>query len=459
MAKILLAFFNGIMNADSPQAMPCFYEAFIQGLRENGNDLLVYHHDRFNASFSILPDDIRKEIETFAPDCAILFNNCFYDLSEYDFPIVVYEVDSILYYSNQERLKANPDRFRYVVCQEESRANIKSFLGVQDKFICQLPFFTAVKSEPLEKKTNISFIGTRFAPDNSTHTLWNDFMMSSPSEDAIAHYREALSQIALHPYWTQEEIDSRFYQYGINTARFLPSERIVGALSGVRRIQVLSAVADLGLDIYGTPSWVNSPCEEPLIPLSYNKKSVYSIQHNQDVYNSSKLSININHLQAVEGFSWRVCDIMASSSCLVSEYKSDLVRLFPKVPIPTFSNQYEAREQCCRLLKEDALREDIVCASNEAIEGNYRFNHLIPMLEDFLGIRLTSSIAPDKSQLTIRRLTSSPIGKIWQETSGTSFRLRKVLILLSSMLLFSRPERRMYRERKLAKLKRKYHIQ
>ena len=450
MAKILLAFFNGITNSNHPHAMPCFYEAFIQGLREHGNDLLVYHHDRFNASFSVPPKNIKEEIEAFGPDCAILFNNCFYDLSAYDFPILVYEVDSILYYSNHELLKAKPDRFRYVVCQKASIDSIKSLLGVQDKHICLLPFFTAVKNEPLEKSINISFIGTRFAVSNATRTLWNDFMMSSPSEEAIVHYREALSQLALHPYWTQEDIDSRFSQYGIDTARFLSAESTVGALSGTRRIQVLSAVADLGLTIYGTPSWASVPSEDPLIPLAYNKKPVYSIQHNQDVYNSSKLSININHLQAVEGFSWRVCDIMASSSCLVSEYKSDLTRLFPNVPIPTFTNQYEARELCRRLLKEENLREDIVLACNDAIEAGYRFKHLVPQLEAMLGISLNPSIKNPSPELIIKRLEQEDISLAY------SYGIRKFLIKLASMLLFSRPERHMYRERKIRKLNKKY---
>jgi len=152
MAKVLLAFFNGIMNGDIPHAMPCFYEAFIHGLREYGNDLLVYHHNCFNTSFSALPKYIKNEIDTFRPDCAILFNNSFYDLSTYyDFPILIYEVDSILYYSNKDILRSSPNRFHYIVTQKTSIDNIKKFLRVQDKYIGYLPFFTAIRNEHLEK--------------------------------------------------------------------------------------------------------------------------------------------------------------------------------------------------------------------------------------------------------------------------------------------------------------------
>lgn len=461
MAKILIAFFNAIDDPANEHGMPCFYESFIHELNQLGCSLLVYHHSSWSdIAKKALPHDIKTEIADFQPDLAIVFNNNFYELSEdFDFPVVVYEVDSILYYQNKDVLRNKPNRFKYIVPQRESIEIIHQELKVDCKNICYLPFFTSVQRENLEKSCNISFIGSRFSVRTGEKNLWNEFMMTHPSADDVKGFRHLIEYIEKHPLASEESVREHVSKCLPGMLPWCQKNELLSGLSGVRRIQTLSAVAELGLCLYGTPSWISENCDDPLIPLSFNDKRIYSLRDNQDVYNQSKLSINVNHLQAVSGFSWRVCDIMASSSCLVSEYKSDLVRLFPKVPIPTFSNQYEAREQCCRLLKEDALREDIVCASNEAIEGNYRFNHLIPMLEDFLGIRLTSSIAPDKSQLTIRRLTSSPIGKICQETSGTSFRLRKILILLSSMLLFSRPERRMYRERKLAKLKRKYHIQ
>ena len=115
------------------------------------------------------------------------------------------------------------------------------------------------------------------------------------------------------------------------------------------------------------------------------------MRDNQDVYNSSKLCININHIQATSGFSWRVCDVMASNGCLVSEDNPGIHRLFPDIPIPVFSNKYEAREQCIRLLKNENLRREIVLQCQAAIEQGYRFKHILPQLENFLNIPLQAS--------------------------------------------------------------------
>ena len=110
-------------------------------------------------------------------------------------------------------------------------------------------------------------------------------------------------------------------------------------------------------------------------------RKVYSIQHNQDIYNRSKIGINVSHLQATSGFPWRVMDIMASNACLVTDKHEDFKRLFGKIPIPTYDSASEAYMVCKELLKDEARRREIVMQCQEVINNNYRFKHLLPKLE------------------------------------------------------------------------------
>ena len=77
---------------------------------------------------------------------------------------------------------------------------------------------------------------------------------------------------------------------------------------------------------------------------------------------------------------------MASSACLVSEYKDDLKKYFKDVKIPTFINIYDARSLCIKLLNDENLRLDTVAACNEVIDKSYRFRHVRENIEDFLNI-------------------------------------------------------------------------
>ena len=390
MSKIFISFFNAVYDPANPQAMPCFYESFIKELAERGNELLVMHHSLFGHDFGPLPRKIQQEIDAFAPDVALIFNNAFYDLSEhFEFPIYIYEVDSVLHYSNKDVLKKKKDRFLYIVPQVSSIAAVQQYLGVSKKQICYVPFFTSVRKEPLPKTINISFIGTRFLPyGEDGKTAWNRFMHSAPSASAVSLFKQALEAVRQNPYISQRELLDRFQSPELDAARFLNRSELVDALSGSIRILTLSEVSDLGLVIYGTKSWYMENCTDPYIPLGYDSRTVFSLKHNQDVYNTSRLAINVNHLQAKTGFSWRVCDIMASDACLVSEYRPDFERCFPGVPVPLFTSRYEARTLCQKLLGDEAMRQDIVAQCNDVIDRQYRFENLVPVLEDFLKVPL-----------------------------------------------------------------------
>ena len=389
MAKIFISFFNGVTDNNNVNAIPCFFEAFINGLKKHGNELFIYHHKTFYFETEEIPDYALKIIKKFDPELIILFNNNFYDISKYfDCPIVIYEVDSVLHYGNKDVLRRSPNRYKYVVAQKSSKEAIISEFGTNKGNILELPFFTEVYSELIPFKTNISFIGTLFYPSRNGFYIWNELQKLCPSDKEKQQLRLLLELVRQNPFAKKEDL---FVQLNISSEKIQKIFNIlfaVASISSAERIQILGAVADLGLSLYGPQSWGTKISENMDLVLSYNDQKVYSLKHNQDIYNSSKLSININHIQAKENFSWRVCDIMASNSCLITTPSKNLETMFNKIQIPTFNTPYEARDVSIKLLNNENLRKEIVLQCQETINQKYRFKNILPILEDFINISL-----------------------------------------------------------------------
>ncbi|WP_197064419.1 glycosyltransferase, partial [Aeromonas enteropelogenes] len=118
-------------------------------------------------------------------------------------------------------------------------------------------------------------------------------------------------------------------------------------------------------------------------------KDVYTLKHNQDIYNRSRVSVSISHSQAAEGFPWRVFDIMASNSCLLSDKRQGIAD-FTKgyVDIPMFSDPFEARKLAKALLGSENLRNQIIQGSNACIEDKGRWHHRFRDIGEAVGVSL-----------------------------------------------------------------------
>ena len=386
MANILVAFYNCMKDSENPNAMPLFYEAFIQGLDRAGNQVAVFSHSLFGVDFGDIDQTTKSAIQQFSPDICFIFNNSFYDISEVvDCPIVIYEVDSPRYFSNKNSIKNNPDRYLYFIFQKDSRKTLHEEYGINFSNIFYVPSFSEVYADStIEQTTNISFIGSLFSLKDTE--VFDSFMKESPSEEELRMMQSCLQELKINPQITVTELVYKYRIMSELVARHLNVPKLLMMLSGEKRLRVLSAVAELGLDLYGTESWGNTYYCDSNLNLCYIRKKVYSIQHNQDIYNRSKIGINVSHLQATSGFPWRVMDIMASNACLVTDYHADFETLFGKVPIPTYGSNSEAFEVCRQLLKDEGRRKEIVLQCQEVINKKYRFRHLLPQLEEYSGV-------------------------------------------------------------------------
>lgn len=429
MAKIFVSFYNACFKAchsTESYVMPPFYEAFVQGLQSAGNEILIYNHNLFPHPLQT-PKRLKEKIKSFNPDLAVLFNNACGDITNLvSCPIVIYEVDSILYFHNMDLIKRIPERFKVFTPQKFSIPTIKERLGISEENMFWTPPFSAVQSENVEFLHNICFIGSKFT-SRMFVSQWNRLQQLFPDKNETQLEMEILAKIKHNPFITEEELKTEL-NLTDKILRTLDVKNIIWALSDSKRIQTLSAVADLGLALYGTENWGTDLPFEPHLTMAYNPHKVYSLKHNQDIYNSSKLSINVNHVQAVEAFSWRVCDIMSSNSCLVTEYQPCLQEFFPDINIPTFTNQHEARELCIHLLKNESERADIVHSCQDYINKHYRFSNLLETMESALGI----SLKTNNKDTSVQVLTNFIVKNAFFQNMKKRF----IMYAASALLLF-----------------------
>lgn len=390
MAKILVAFYNCITDENNPNAMPIFYEGFVQGLDKAGNTIAVMSHPLFGQDWGTIDEGMKKSIIDFSPDICFIFNNCFFDLADIvTCPIVIYEVDSPRYFPNKEAIKEKPDRYLYFLIQSSSADILVRQFGVSRERIFYLPLFSEVYADhEIVPSTNISFIGSRF--ERAGSDLFQRFMDSKPSEAEREMWKNCLREIRMNPQVTPGELVYKYMVTSELVARSLNIPQILHVLSGETRTRVLSAVAELGLDLYGTENWGNEYYGDTELNLSYKNRKVYSIKHNQDILNNSKIGINVSHLQATGGFPWRVMDIMASNACLVTDYHSDFASVFPELDgiLPLYDNWHEAYVVCKNLIEDESRRREVVLRCNEVINKRYRFRNLLDKMEEYSGVTM-----------------------------------------------------------------------
>lgn len=406
MSKIFVSMYNFSYHKNDPYILPPFYEAFVNGLKDAGNDVFCFFEKSAKLFDEPIPEEVLEKVKAFDPDLFIFFNNTFWDITEYfDCPIIVYDVDTVNFFRNKDKIKQSIDRYHFLTFQDEAPALIQDVCGADARQIRKVPLFTGVKANPkMEQTTNISFVGWNW--------MWvgcdfvTEFVQKEISAEELAMARDVFYSFVKYPFKTAREIYEE-KEYEVQNKLIIDDlERNTSLISGVLRARYLTAIADLGLDLRGM-SWVDQSTKYyPELCLCYNKTQVFSLLENQLLYNRSKIGFNTNHIQAQSGFSWRVCDIMASNACLVSEYKPGLAKTFPGIPLPTFTSPAEAREQCQKILKEDNLRKDIVAASHEMINKNNRFKNVQDEIEDFLNITIH---ADQKGTLEVLLLPRYPL--------------------------------------------------
>ena len=387
MANIVLSIHNPLiaLNGRYP-----YFEYFVNKLVEYGNNVLLFEQKKHVTDYNKIPDRILKQITDFKPDLFLFMNNQFYDVSDYfEVPIVIFDVDSPNVYANIDNIKNNIDRYKFFTITRSGVKLIQDATKANKNNICYIPPFTGCYADDkINQNINIGFCGS--------HWVYNDWfdidnfikLMPSPKERVMA--KRVLKEYINNPTKTLDELYS---QLGFEPINKLDSKSLYvlsTRLSGLKRLRYLTEVADLGLEVRGAhwnPLQPRLQCF-PEVLLCYSPENVNNLKTTQLFYNQCKIGFNINHIQALSGFSWRTADILASNACLVTQKSADLEELGFK--LPTYESKIEARELCQKLLKEDNYRQDLVLHSHELINKNHRFENIMPIMERFLNIRLNN---------------------------------------------------------------------
>lgn len=389
MANVFVAMYNFGRDPNDFYKMPPFLESFLCGLKNAGNNVLCFQHKTYGREFEEdLPEEYASKLKQFNPDLCILFCNNFWDISYVvNCPIIIYDIDSGLEFKGMDRLRQNIDRYLFVINQTLAEINLKKLLGAMDKQICYIPFFSEIKANPeAAVTTNINFLGSNWLWQGCNFII--PFINSNPSIKDKEIARNVLNCFIESPFSTSGEIINNNEWHPQIPLDISNSKRAAVEISGIRRMRYLTSISDLGCEIRGTYWTIDLIKYFPELALNYNPKLTLSLKENQDFYNSAKISLNTKHIQAQNGFSFRICDIMASNACLVTEHCSDLRRLFPKIPFPMFTSEIELRDCCKKILMDEGLRFEIVEASHEAIDSAHRFKHVLKKLEEFTGLNL-----------------------------------------------------------------------
>lgn len=410
MSNIVLLHQSPIINHGEFQA-PAFYEGLIDELIHAGNnvfhvitnDILLKPWAGSNTVYSgRVKEDIHSRISAFNPDIVISFNNSSVEGIEtlVDCPILLWNADSVKYFNDLNIVRQNIERYYFLAVSDYSVEEYTEILSPPSNKIHRVRFATAIKPEKREQIYNVSFIGSRFKiPEQIRH-----FLSSYPEiGKKLLEYAQAHNLAEVEQY-----IKTTLRQNSL-----IKAEHIKDIRSGQDRMQILSAIAPLGLTLFGDMEWQKSFDYSLETYMGFDPSIVYNLEQNSAIYNRSKIGISISHAQNVTAYPWRVVDIMASNAVLVSDKKSDLINDFAEtVPLQLYETPYEAYEITKRLLSEKKLREDIVKASQASIDAGFRWKHRLNQIQDITKITL---LAPDKQKGRYTRYL--PPSAIWQKSA------------------------------------------
>lgn len=151
-----------------------------------------------------------------------------------------------------------------------------------------------------------------------------------------------------------------------------------------QREALLSAVADLGLNIWGPKTWLKTS-------LKNNYRGEVSGQEMKDIYLQSKIAIDIpwdNY--PADGISMRPTEVMATGACLfMYDIRSDMARLFKKnEEYVSFLNQQSLQEKIKYFLDHQDERKNIALAGYQETLKNHTHEIRMKQMLEMMGLAI-----------------------------------------------------------------------
>lgn len=402
MARVLISHFSPVQDQGRFTSV-CFFDALAKGFTDSGHDVMQLISTRFlpaawNGS-NAMHDNIDRhrlaaEIRAFKPDLCVFANNSVPEVAyeSTDCPVLLLLSDTVNFFNDKDKIRnrAYGDRLHFYAPFARDLREIEKVFGKDSGKIIHLLPATEVQAKNLPIEHNISFIGSNFQNDKGLGELIRQFKDKKRLNDILRAVRQDTSSLPALSDKEKKLIETHF------SLAYLPF-----VFSGRDRVMTLALLADEGLGLFGSSNWHETAQYFPDLAAAHDPRKVYSLQHNQQIYNASKVCLSVAHSQAEDGFPWRVMDIMASSGCLLSDSKPGLIDFMKGyVDLPMYSTPIEAKQLAQKLLKDEVWRKELVEGSQRCIADKGRWKHRFKDLEQQIGVRLTASPAAPGS-LTI----------------------------------------------------------
>jgi spore maturation protein CgeB len=371
MSKIVIIFYFPYFS----KSLVSYYDGLVHALSENHDLLVVNNFDKSQLANFINEEQCQKIVD-FHPDLIITFNHVINDFIYQHTNCNVLIIEADLYpngFHNIDLINKYSNKIFIATANNNLRNRIKKLITnlKEDRFIILKNSTSLASCKETDFKQNISFIGTLMGIDDNNKVI--KFLSENINNKSNLEYIKTIIDKALYNIDLVHPLELKAID-----CTFLDLFRYISFLN---RIKILENVNDLGLKIYGKSYVLSNLATLGSLIFSINEiEGVLNALQNQEIYNQSKISINLHFAHNsidpnLSCYSWRVCDIMATNSCLVSTFCPALDQDFGKwVKIPQFSNRHEAYDLCKKLLAEENLRKDTVEASQLAIkEGKFTF--------------------------------------------------------------------------------------
>lgn len=264
-----------------------------------------------------------------------------------------------------------------------STANVSSLIekfSLRKENVHYMPFMTNPNSFDHSKgqDINISFVGSYFLNENVIYRALETAKGTKYFGPLLEVIRTLEDDFDVNEDRLIKEMGLSAYLFSLRMTRRHFKGAVGNMLSNRKRLRYLEAVADLNLELFGTRNLAELVAFAPRVAACY--RSNYFVNTRErlvDIYDRSKIGLNINHHQATTGLGYRVFDIMCSSALLISNYqkKSDLDFLFgTNHPVPIYKSAEELREICRYYLENDTARQSLVTRCQALIGDKHTFD-------------------------------------------------------------------------------------
>jgi len=370
-----------------------FMEEIVQSFAKLGVDVDIYignHFTKDGGIHGISPavniNKFTKYIQEQKYDLAVSFNNSLISkkfIEAFGCKVVSWIVDDFLHLFNHDggdKFTTFRQKFEVMLISSEMQDKILEAIPESSSRLHFFPPATTILSENERRiafKYPISWIAS-YLDSKHIENIFNIYLTDTKKYNLL---RTCINEVknnqgdGLKLLRHDSEVDDLLRSYNCNVDFF--EMQLQNMASNHNRLAIVIRLSKYGLALFGNSDWISTfSNNEEAIDSFQAGKLVTEHQQLMNIYNSSKISINSPQTQAGSALQYRVIDIMASNSLLITKYNenSDLFRVFGKdCPVPMYKDLQELEDLCAYYLQHEDERLKLVNKCNALVANGFSF--------------------------------------------------------------------------------------